>query len=107
MLHSCYYDNVEDLYPDTNCDTTNVTYSNSVLPVINTNCITCHNDALANGNVSFSSYDKIAAVANDGRLLGVIRHDNGFPAMPQGADQLPDCTIKKIEIWVKAGTPNN
>lgn len=107
-LHSCYYDNVEDLYPSSSgCNTTNVTYSNSVLPVIDTYCISCHNDALANGNVSFSSYEKIAAVATSGKLLGVIRHDSGYPPMPQGADKLPDCTIMQIEAWVNAGAPNN
>jgi hypothetical protein len=35
-LHSCYYDNVEELYPSSsNCDTTNVNYTNDVWPVIN------------------------------------------------------------------------
>ena len=107
-LHSCYYDNVEDLYPSSStCDTTNVTYTNSVKPVIDANCLSCHNDALANGNVSFSSYDKIAAVATSGKLLGVIRHDSNYPPMPLGADKLPDCTIKKIEVWVNAGAQNN
>jgi len=107
-LHSCYYDNIEDLYPSSStCDTTNVTFTNSVKPVIDANCITCHNDALMNGNVSLSNHDKIAAVAASGKLLGVIRHDSDYPPMPQGTAKLPDCTIRKIEVWVNAGTPNN
>ena len=37
LLAGCYYDNEEELYANqgNNCDTTNVTFSGTVFPVIN------------------------------------------------------------------------
>lgn len=40
-------------------------------------------------------------------LVGNIRHDAGFPAMPQGGAKLDDCKIALIKAWVDAGAPNN
>jgi len=101
-MHSCYYDNVEELYPQApSCDTTNVTYSNTVWPVINANCTSCHSGGFPSGNVRLSNYDEISAVAKDGRLLSVIRHEDGWSPMPKGGGKLPDCDIQQIETWVK------
>lgn len=108
LLHSCYYDNVEELYPNAPaCDTTNVTYSNDVWPVINGNCTSCHSGSAPQGNVSLENYDDIVVAANNGSLLGVIMHEDGWSPMPKGGLKLPDCDITKIEIWVDDGTPDN
>jgi len=107
-LHSCYYDNVEELYPQAPaCDTANVTYSATVWPIIETNCTGCHNAGFPSGNISLSNYDEIVAAVQNGSLLGTIRHENGWSPMPKGGGKLADCDIKKIETWVNAGTPNN
>lgn len=107
-LHSCYYDNVEELYPQAPlCDTTNVTYSGTVWPIVNNNCTACHSGGFPSGNVSLSNYDEVAAAAANGSLLGTIRHENGWSPMPKGGGKLADCDINKIETWVNAGTPNN
>ncbi len=107
-LHSCYYDNVEELYPQAPaCDTTNVTYSVTVWPIIENNCTSCHNAGFPSGNVSLSNYDEIVAAVKNGSLLGTIRHENGWSPMPKGGGKLADCDIKKIETWINAGTPNN
>ena len=107
-FESCYYDVEEELYPDSlACDTSNVTYSNDVWPVIESNCVTCHNGNFPSGNVSLADYNDIVAATQNGRLLGVIKHEDGWPEMPKGGGMLPDCDIQKIEIWVNAGTPNN
>lgn len=108
VLHSCYYDNLEDLYPQAPaCDTSNVTYSNTVWPIINGNCTSCHSGGFPSGNVSLSNYNEIATAANNGSLLGAIRHENGWSPMPQGGGKLPECDIAQIETWVNAGTPDN
>ncbi len=107
-LQSCYYDNNEDLYPQApQCDTTNATFSNTIFPLINSNCTNHHSGGDPSGNVSLTNYDDISAVAKDGRLLSVIRHEVGWPPMPKGGEKLPECDIKKIEAWVNEGTPNN
>jgi hypothetical protein len=107
-IQACYYDNTEELYPmEPDCDTTNVTFSGDVWPVINSNCIICHSGSAPQGNVSLENYQDIVTAANNGSLLGVIRHDDGWPEMPKGGGMLPECDITKIEIWVEEGTPNN
>ena len=108
FMQSCYYDNVEDLYPQLpECDTTNVTYSNNVWPIINSNCTGCHGGNAPAGNIRLENYNDISSAANNGSLLGTIRHENGWSPMPKGGGKLNNCDIVKIEIWVNQGTPDN
>jgi hypothetical protein len=108
LAQACYYDKEEELYPPSgSCDTTNVTYSGTVFPVISNSCTSCHTGIGAGGNISLDSYESISAAANNGSLLGVIRHESGWSPMPKNAGKLDDCTIKKLEIWINNGTPNN
>ena len=60
-LQSCYYDNEEELYPNGSapCDTSNVTFSNSVMPVINQYCISCHGGSFPQGNIFLDNYTNI------------------------------------------------
>ncbi len=107
-VSSCYYDNYQELYPQQgSCDTTNVTFSNDVWPVINGTCTGCHSGSAPSGNVSLSNYSEIAAAAGNGSLMGTIRHEAGYSPMPKGGGKLTDCEIKKLEIWIANGTPDN
>lgn len=108
FFQSCYYDIEEDLYPQPPaCDTTNVSYADDVWPVINTNCTGCHSGGAPSGNVSLENYDDIVIAANNGSLLGTIKHEDGWSPMPKGGGKLNDCDIAKIESWVNNGTPEN
>jgi len=108
FMQSCYYDNVEDLYPQLpECDTTNVTYSNNVWPIINSNCTGCHGGNAPAGNIRLENYNDISSAANNGSLLGTIRHENGWSPMPKGGGKLNNCDIAKIETWVNQSTPDN
>ncbi|RYD71392.1 MAG: hypothetical protein EOP53_23755 [Sphingobacteriales bacterium] len=89
------------------CDSTQVTFSQTVMPVISTNCKGCHNSNLASGNIELTNYEQVKTVALNGKLSGVITHSTGYTPMPQGAKKLPDCTINKIKTWIAAGAPNN
>lgn len=107
-FNACYYDNVEDLYPTAgDCDTANVSYSGDVWPIINTNCTGCHSGAAASGNVRLENYSQIKIAADNGSLLAVIKHENGWSPMPKGGAQLSDCNISTIEEWINQGTPEN
>lgn len=112
-LSGCYYDNEEELYPNTTeCDTTSVTYSGTVLPIIRDNCFACHNTNPPSGDILLSDYASISAQAKipagqAGSLYGAISHDPNNSPMPQSAAQLSDCDIAKIKAWIDAGTPNN
>jgi len=89
------------------CDTTNVTFSASVWPVMETNCTGCHSGGSPSGGVSITNYDQLVTLANDGRLLGTIEQLSGYAAMPPNGSKLGDCDIATIEIWINNGTPND
>lgn len=108
ILSSCYKDNEEELYPGgTDCITENVSFAQTIWPVVNNNCVSCHSGAGASAGISLSSHSEIVAAIDGGRFLGAIRHDQGFSAMPQGASKLNDCSIQQIEAWVQQGKLNN
>jgi len=108
FLNSCYYDTVEELYPlPPPCDTSNITFSNEILPMINSRCTGCHSGSAPSGNVYLESYDDIVTAATNGSLLGTIRHEAGWSPMPKNGAKLDNCTISKLEIWIADGTPNN
>jgi hypothetical protein len=104
LLQSCSYDNIEEYYTDI-CDTTDVTYSGAVLPVIDRNCNNCHFAGNSTG-VDLETYINIKTAADNGSLLGSIKHQPGYTPMPLNG-KLDDCTIAKLEKWINDGTPNN
>ena len=111
-LAGCYNDNTEDLYPKaplSNCDTTNVTFTAKILPIFKQNCANagCHGTNFPAKGWDFNQYAGVKASVDAGRLLGAIKHLPGFIPMPQGANRLSDCDIRKIEIWVSGGALNN
>ncbi|MBI1185358.1 hypothetical protein GC194_13890 [bacterium] len=89
------------------CDTAQVTFSASVQPILKTYCQGCHNNNLPSGNVNLQGYTNVKTAVDRGRLMGSIRHKNGYSAMPQGGAKLDDCSLRKIAIWIKDGANNN
>ena len=107
LLNSCYYDVEEDLYGPLDCNPTDVSYSTDVAPIMENYCNSCHNLGTQNGNVRTDIYSEVKIVADNGRLLGSIKHEDGFTAMPQGVDPLSKCNIATIEVWITEGAKDN
>ena len=115
IVISCSKSNEETLQQNTNgntggnnCDTVNMKYAADVLPIIQANCYSCHGNGLSQNGVSLDSYAKVKAQADNGNLIGVITHADGYPPMPQGgAAKLSDCNINKIRSWINRGALNN
>lgn len=109
FVSSCYYDNKEDLYPfDTEaCDLDNVTYSETVQPILASSCVSCHQASNPSGGVKLDNYTEVKKVADNGRLWGSINHEAGYVAMPLGGGKLSDCSLLKIKQWIDSGSPNN
>lgn len=101
----CYYDNEEDRFPDSTCDTTNVRYSVEIKQILQNNCYKCHKPGGSNySDIPFETYNQVKAIADNGKL--VARTNDANAPMPQeGLMSL--CNRLKIEAWVKAGAPNN
>lgn len=90
------------------CDTSQVTYSGSIVPILTTNCTGCHSgSAPGGGGIDLTSYGNVIAQVNSGKLWGDVNHFSGFHAMPLGGAMLSTCDLSKINIWIKAGTPQN
>ena len=103
----CYYDKEEVLYPDTFCDTTAVTYSQSVAPVLSSFCNSCHGGNTPSAGIKLDTYADVKIQATNGRLWGAVSHSTNYSPMPKNATKLNSCNLSKIKKWVDAGAPNN
>lgn len=89
------------------CDTTNMQYAANVLPIIRTNCYSCHGNGSTSGGISLDSYTKLKAQVDNGNLIGAITHASGYTPMPYNGSKLSDCDINKIKGWITRGAQNN
>ena len=108
-IWGCSYDTEEDLYPPpSTCNTTNVTFSGTVNPLLTSyGCLGCHVGSAPQGNINLQGHTNVRNVANSGRLYGAISHAPGFQPMPHGMPKMAQCDINKIKAWIDAGAPNN
>ncbi len=109
VVSGCYYDSTEYLYPAqaTTCDTTNITYSGTINPIIIDKCNSCHSIAGPLGNTTTEGYSNLKKLADNGKLYGSVSHSKGYVAMPNDGSNLSACQILYIKLWVNAGAPNN
>ena len=91
---------------DGNCDTTNVTYSGSIAPIIQNACYGCHSGSSPSGNVLLTNYSQVLTQVQTGKLLGGVTYTTGFNAMPP-TGELSACDVNAFKIWVAKGAPNN
>ena len=104
---SCENQNLEELFGKSDCDTTNVSYSEYVGPLIENHCFTCHSDANLIAPFSLEGYDNVNIRVNTGQLFGALNHQQGYQNMPRGRPKLPACDLSKINSWIRDGAPNN
>jgi hypothetical protein len=107
---SCYYDNEEALYPvyNSSCDTTIVTFSGTIAPILNNNCLGCHSNAAAAGagnNIRLENYADVAARKSN--ITGSIKHTGTYSPMPKNGGKLKSCSINQWDIWIRNGMINN
>jgi cytochrome c5 len=107
FIASCYYDNEEALYPSLNatCDTTNVTYSGTLVPILNNNCTSCHSGSVPSGAISLTNYTNVQTVAASGLLMNALK-GKGVSIMPPSGS-LSACRMSQFQIWIKNGMLNN
>ena len=99
-----------------------VSYQVDVLPIFQEDCFRCHDAAHyqlpapagSSGAMNMESFSSISkwtssktGINNVSYLVGCIRHDPGFIAMPYDGGKLEVCEIAIIKAWVDAGAPNN
>ena len=89
------------------CNTDNIRFSVEIQTILESGCISCHNESLPSAGIRLDSYDQVVQQVDRGRLLGAIRWEAGYVNMPFGGAQLSDCAIEQMELWIANGMPNN
>lgn len=85
------------------CDTSHVTFSATILPIVQDACLGCH----SNIQPILLTYDQIKFQVDSGKFYCVINHLAGCPPMPENSPQLSACKLLQINKWINAGAPNN
>ena len=88
------------------CDTTNVTFSGNVWPIIDGTCRGCHAGAGASGGVRITNYTQVKALVDNGSLESVLSRNGPKKPMPPGGP-LETCAHDQIKIWIKEGAKDN
>jgi len=106
---SCSKESADKLAAATTCDTTDVSYSKQVLPILQDNCYSCHGqgNTAGSGGIDLSTYTALKVYAQNGFLVGNVSHAPGYNPMPYGLPELPSCEINTITAWVNQGILNN
>lgn len=86
-----------------NCDTSAVTYANTIAPLMQNKCVGCHSGSNPGGNVLLTSYATVVAAGQTGQLLGSVERVAPYSPMPKGGNALPACEIASIRTWVREG----
>lgn len=107
LLSSCYYNNEEDLLGTSGCATSNQSYKNDIVPILDFSCNACHSSFANQGNVALDTYAEVKKYAQSGALVGVMEHKSGYSPMPKNSAKLDTCNIAKVKAWIAQGTLNN
>jgi len=86
------------------CDTSNITFTATIWPIMQNFCAGCHNPVSPGGGVVIAGYDDVVALSDGGSLMGTIRYENGYSPMPTN-QQLDPCKIDQIQQWIDLGYP--
>ncbi|WP_298224391.1 hypothetical protein [Flavobacterium sp.] len=79
----------------------NVTYTEHVRPIIESNCLSCHGEPQQNSApMALTDYDKVKEYVSNGKLLDRISRAQGAEGMmPNGGTRLPQTKIDIIAKW--------
>ncbi len=84
-----------------------ISFNRDVLPIIDNYCFGCHNTADPQGGYSYSTHNETLKSVNDGTLMGSIRFETGYEAMPENSNKMPSCDIDLIRLWIDEGAMDN
>jgi len=120
MTNSCTYNKFSPPASSgcTATDTTNVSYSKQVAPIIIDNCFTsqnCHNGPNSFSPYRYDSYASLQTFLNTSSFpegsttfVNCIKQTGGkYPNMPLTGNKLSNCDISILVNWINEGYPNN
>lgn len=95
---------------DDDCSGANMSYSMDIRPIFQNNgCMTsgCHGGDAMSNPLFMDSYESLKIYIDANRLMGSLRHQNGFSPMPKQGEKLSNCELLKIDSWLVQGAQNN
>jgi hypothetical protein len=111
LTWSCYYDTEEELYPSipdlSTCDTSNITFQETIWPIIQLNCTGCHSGSNPQGGLTLTDYNSVSSLATSGNLVARLTGTGVDIMPPPPSNPLDDCSQLKIGLWINAGALNN
>lgn len=105
-LSGCYYDNEEDLYPNSTTsttDTSTVSYKTTIAPMMETNCTTsgCHE---TNGQLpDLTTHPGVYGSRDAVKARAVFGDPSPMPA----SGLMSTANRNDLQKWIEAGAPNN
>ncbi|MCZ8197156.1 MAG: hypothetical protein O9267_06095 [Flavobacterium sp.] len=85
---------------------TNPTYQKDIKPIIDSNCISCHDNGSGIGGFPLLTYDDVRLSTESGNLIFRIESATGELSMPRNATKLSPSKINLIKLWAANNYPN-
>lgn len=106
LFYACTSTSPDDLTQELTTGAT-VKYTTNVRPIIQSQCISCHNTQNASGGLILETYAQVRASASTGSLIDrITRPANDGLVMPQNG-RMPQATINVILQWRTDGFLEN
>jgi len=86
------------------CDTSSVTFSEQIWPMMESYCTGCHSASAAGGGIVIADYSDLVSLAENGSLMGSIRWEAAYANMPTN-QMLSECSIDQLQKWIDEGFP--
>ena len=106
-VSSCSKESADRLAGANSCDTSNVSYSKQILPILEDNCYTCHAGSSPFSGIDLSNFSILQAHVKNGDLKSAVTHTGSVTPMPYGLPMLPSCEVNTIVAWVDQGALDN
>lgn len=112
-IYSCSNDSESDLIPvvnnpggTDNPNETSINYTDNILTVMQSSCVSCHSSPPTNGApFSLVNFNQVEQRANS--ILNSISKQNGTPGAMPPSGRLPQSTINLFEEWINDGKLEN
>lgn len=106
-VSSCSKESADRLAGANSCDTSSVSYSKQIVPILQDNCYTCHEGSNPPSGIDLSNFSILQAHVKNGDLKSAVTHTGSVTPMPYGLPMLPSCEVNTIVAWVDQGALNN
>ena len=88
------------------CDSVNVTYSQTIKPMLSSKCNGCHGNVAPQGGINLTTYPGVKASVDNQTFWRSVNHTGPYP-MPKNGPKLSTCELGQISKWISSGAINN